>query len=105
MNTRPVPPPILTVLRPSQIQVNESYDSWLCRRCFKAIALAVRAPSSDPADMPDAIVQLRCPECGELAQYAVRERRVRQYLGADQYALTLRATEGDGLTNPPGEEE
>jgi len=96
MSARTITVPILPVLKPSQIRVNESYDSWICRRCFKPIALAVHAPGTDPAEMPDAIVQLRCPQCGELAQYAVRERRVRQYLGADQYMLTSRVAERTG---------
>ena len=104
MSPRTITAPILPVLKPSQIHVNQSYDSWLCRRCFKPIALAVRAPSSNPADMPDAIVQIRCPHCGELAQYAVRARRVRQYLGAGQYLLISPVTAGGELTNPQAEE-
>src|SRR5215471_5182359 len=87
MSPRTITAPILPVLKPSEIRVNESYDTWLCRRCFKPMALAVRAPSSDPAAMPDGVVQIRCPRCGELSQYDVRARRVRQYLGADQYLL------------------
>jgi len=99
MSARTISAPILPVLKPSQIRVNESYDTWLCRRCFKPIALAVHAPSGDPADIPDGVVQIRCPHCGELAQYAVRARRVRQYLGAEQYLLISPLTESGELTN------
>jgi RNase P subunit RPR2 len=88
MPARTITAAILPVLKPSRIRVNETYDTWLCRRCSKPIAVAARAPLSDPADTPDGVVQIRCPHCGELAQYAVRARRVRQYLGADQYVLT-----------------
>ena len=105
MGTRTVTASILPVLKPGEIRVNESYDTWLCRRCFKPIALAVRAPSSDPADMPDEVVQIRCPHCGELAQYAVRARRVRQYLGAGQYLLTAPVSDGDEPTNRQGKEK
>jgi hypothetical protein len=105
MSPRTITAPILPVLKPSQIRINESYDTWLCRKCFRPIALARRAPSSDPADMPDGVVQIRCPHCGELAQYAVQARRVRQYLGSDQYALTSHVAAGDGLTKSHGEKK
>ena len=99
MSTRTVTAPILPVLKPSQIRINESYDTWLCRRCFRPIAVAIRAPGNDTTDTPDGVVQIRCPYCRELAQYAVRARRVRRYLGAEQYALGSPLTAGDELTN------
>ena len=102
MRARTITSPILPVLKPSQMRVNESYDTWLCRSCSKPIALAVRAPGNDPADTHEGVVQIRCPHCGELAQYAVRARRVRQYLRADQYVLT---SPGDEVTGQQGKEK
>lgn len=64
---------------PSALAVGETYDSWLCDACGAVIALAPRAPSADPLDMPDALVCLTCPHCLSQRDYPMHGRRVRKY--------------------------
>lgn len=72
-------PTTIQPLPATQFVVGENYDSWVCQACNAVIALAPRAPLSDPRDMPNALVNLRCPLCHAQRYYTVHERRVRQY--------------------------
>jgi hypothetical protein len=69
----------ISALPPSALALGETYDSWLCEECGGVIALAPRAPSADPLDLPDALVCLTCPHCLSQRNYTMHGRRVRKY--------------------------
>jgi hypothetical protein len=41
--------------------------------------MAPRSPDSDPHDLPDAIVRIRCLSCEAVRYYTIHDRRVRQF--------------------------
>jgi rubrerythrin len=66
-------------MRADELLAGETYDSWVCEVCRHVMALARREPGSDPNDMPDAMIRIKCPHCRSQRHYAVHERRVRRY--------------------------
>jgi len=66
-------------IKAEDLLAGESYDTWICDVCLAVIALALRSPDANPKDMPDALIQIPCPQCGVLGDYSVHARRVRKY--------------------------
>src|SRR5579862_9718273 len=71
--------PSLDALREDELEVGETYDSWLCASCNSVIAIARRALESDPFDLPDARITVVCLNCEAAGAYHMHQRRVRRY--------------------------
>lgn len=71
--------PTVEALREDELAVGETYDSWLCASCNCVIAIARRAPDSDPRDLPDAAISVICLTCEAAGAYRMHQRRVRRY--------------------------
>jgi hypothetical protein len=71
--------PTFEALRDDELAVDASYDSWLCACCDSVVAIARRAPDSDPCDLPDAVINIICPNCEAARPYHRHSRRVRRY--------------------------
>jgi DNA-directed RNA polymerase subunit RPC12/RpoP len=74
-------------MKADELRIGETYDSWVCEFCRSVIALAPRTPDSDPLDLPDAVIGIKCPHCNSQRHYTVHERRVRQYPWGARSAL------------------
>lgn len=75
--------PTIEAVKANELTAGETYDSWICASCQSVIALAPRAPESDPRDLPDAVVRVICPRCRAVRPYTMHERRVRRYPWSD----------------------
>jgi hypothetical protein len=71
--------PTIEALRDDELAAGESYDSWLCACCDSVVAIARRAPDSDPFDLPDAVINIICLNCEAARPYHMHQRRVRRY--------------------------
>ncbi len=71
--------PAIEALRSDELEVGETYDSWLCSCCDSVMAIARRAADSDPFDLPDAVINITCLDCEATRPYRMQERRVRRY--------------------------
>lgn len=66
-------------LAASELKAGETYDSWRCQVCNSVLALAPRVPDANPLDLPNAIVRLKCPQCGARRHYTIHDRLARRY--------------------------
>jgi hypothetical protein len=71
--------PTFEALRDDELAVGETYDSWMCVSCDSVVAIAQRAPDSDPFDLPDAVINIICLHCEATRSYHMHQRRVRRY--------------------------
>jgi|SRR5579863_1845399 len=71
--------PTFEALRDDELENGETYDSWLCGACDSVIAIARRAPNSDPFDLPGAVITITCLYCEAARAYHVHRRRVRRH--------------------------
>lgn len=71
--------PTSETLPDDELEVGESYDSWLCACCDSVVAIARRSADADPSDPPDALINIVCLHCETVRPYHIHERRVRRY--------------------------
>jgi hypothetical protein len=71
--------PTFEALREDELSVGETYDSWLCASCDSVIAMARRAPDSDPSELPEALINIICLHCEATRSYRMHQRAMRRY--------------------------